>query len=511
MLPVRLDHNVPPFGFGEYQAADFSQWQGDTTSPAFQALAEAVRGHVDAARAQAERQSKQDQLAQQQAQFTRLQTELQQQQQVLQRSETQLAEQRELLELRSQAAQQKERDRQTEFARQTADLEKQRDELARQTRQSTANDLAPTLAAAERHATDLSAQLQTAREQARLAEQQAAESAQRLTDEIAANQSAQAQLAQQLADAQAQQAKLSAQIKALDDKQQELLRQAASDKQELTRQQQRVEQAEQAQRAAQEKQQTAEQARQVADKNRQTAEDKLRTAEKTQQAEQARLNQQLADQQRELTTLRASAPVASVVEPANPIPEPAAKPVRIEMVAIPNTHYEIGKYEVTQGEWKAVMGSPPPELYFKNCGETCPVESVSWNDIQVFLQKLNALTGKAYRLPTESEWQTACLAGKQTEYCGGNDANAVAWYSDNSGNKTHPVGQKQPNAYGLYDMSGNVWEWMQDKYDNEHDYRVLRGGSWFDDSRILRAAFRYFNVPSLRGNNIGFRLARTLP
>jgi hypothetical protein len=316
MLPVRLDHNVPPFGFSEYQAADFSQWQGDTTSPAFQSLAAAVRGHVDAARAQAERQTKQDQLAQQQAQLTRLQTELQQQQQVLQRSETQLAEQRELLELRSQAAQQKERDRQTEFVRQTADLEKQRDELARQTRQSTANDLAPTLAAAERHAADLSAQLQTAREQARFAEQQAAESAQRLTDEIAANQSAQAQLVQQLADAQAQQEKLSAQIKALDDKQQELLRQAASDKQELIRQQtelkqqqQRVEQAKQAERTAQEKQQTAEQARQIADKNRQTAEDKLRTAEKNQQAEQARLNQQLAEQQHELTTLRTRPPV----------------------------------------------------------------------------------------------------------------------------------------------------------------------------------------------------------
>ena len=181
-----------------------------------------------------------------------------------------------------------------------------------------------------------------------------------------------------------------------------------------------------------------------------------------------------------------------------------------EMVRIPNNNYEIGKYEVTQGQWKAVMGSNPSS--FKDCGDTCPVEQVSWNDIQKFLQKLNTRTGKNYRFPTESEWQTACLAGSQTEYCGGNDLNAVAWYSDNSGRTTHPVGQKQPNAYGLYDMSGNVWEWMQDKWDNEHDWRVLRGGSWGYTTPGLRAAIRlndYF--PSERSNNIGFRLARTLP
>ncbi|MFY9261815.1 MAG: SUMF1/EgtB/PvdO family nonheme iron enzyme [Gallionella sp.] len=182
------------------------------------------------------------------------------------------------------------------------------------------------------------------------------------------------------------------------------------------------------------------------------------------------------------------------------------------MVAIPNTRYEMGKYEVTQALWQAVMGSPPPELRFTDCDDTCPVESVSWNDIQVFLQKLKAKTGKNYRLPTESEWQTACLAGNQTEYCGGNDLNAVAWYDDNSGNTTHPVGQKQPNAYGLYDMSGNVREWMQDCSDSGCGERVLRGGSWFNYlSQNLRAAYRYSFVPSVRDYFIGFRLARTLP
>lgn len=170
----------------------------------------------------------------------------------------------------------------------------------------------------EKQREELTEQLQTIRTQA---EQHAAEAEKRLADEVAANQTAQQQLTQQQTEAQAQQAKLSAQIKALDDKQQELLRQAASDKQELTRQQtelkqqqQRVEQAKQAERTAQEKQQTAEQARQVADKNRQAAEDKLRTAEKNQQAEQTNLKQRLAEQQAVLETLRARPPVEKVVE-----------------------------------------------------------------------------------------------------------------------------------------------------------------------------------------------------
>ena len=181
------------------------------------------------------------------------------------------------------------------------------------------------------------------------------------------------------------------------------------------------------------------------------------------------------------------------------------------MVRIPGRNYELGKYEVTQKEWREVMGSNPPELKFTSCGDTCPVENVSWNDIQEFLQKLNAKTGKQYRLPTEAEWEYACYGGSQTEYCGSNDINAVAWYDSNSNQTTHPVGQKQANGYGLYDMSGNVWEWMENKYDNEHDGRALRGGSWGYGPRYVRAADRNGNDPSNRFNYIGFRLARTLP
>ena len=131
-----------------------------------------------------------------------------------------------------------------------------------------------------------------------------------------------------------------------------------------------------------------------------------------------------------------------------------AKDDGMGMIAIPGKNYEMSKYEVTQGQWQAIMGSNPS--YFKSCGENCPVDQVSWNDIQEFLQKLNAKTGKQYRLPSEAEWEYACYGGSQTEYCGGNDLNSVAWNRDNSNKTTHPVGQKQANGFGLYDMSGNA-------------------------------------------------------
>ena len=169
-------------------------------------------------------------------------------------------------------------------------------------------------------------------------------------------------------------------------------------------------------------------------------------------------------------------------------------PQPFEMVAIQGKNYEIGKYEVTQGEWQSVMGSNPSR--FAACGEDCPVENVSWNDVQEFITKLNQQTGNQYRLPTEQEWEFACLGGRSTEYCGGNDLNALGWYNGNSGATSHPVGQKQANAYGLYDMSGNVWEWVQDKYDSQHDWRVLRGGSWGIDPRNARAANRGGSDPA---------------
>lgn len=181
----------------------------------------------------------------------------------------------------------------------------------------------------------------------------------------------------------------------------------------------------------------------------------------------------------------------------------------IEMVSIPGRNFEMGKFEVTQGQWKAVMGSTPSN--FKNCGDACPVEMVSWNDVQEFLQKLNAKTGKQYRLPTEAEWQYACYGGSQTEYCGGNDLNTVGWYDKNSGNATHPVGQKQANGYGLYDMSGNVWELMENCDDNSCVGRALRGGSWGHYVGDARAASRGGSRPAYRHNSYGFRVARTLP
>lgn len=185
--------------------------------------------------------------------------------------------------------------------------------------------------------------------------------------------------------------------------------------------------------------------------------------------------------------------------------------------------FAIGKYEVTQGIWQKVMGANPS--YFSACGADCPVEQVSWDDVQTFLSKLNSQTGQHYRLPTEAEWEYACRSGgKDQTYCGGNNLSALGWYYENSGSKTHPVGQKQANELGLYDMSGNVWEWVQDWY-SEHYYknspaqnpagpsggsdRVLRGGSWDYNARRCRAAIRFDVSPGYRNFDLGFRLART--
>ncbi|OPZ99499.1 MAG: Serine/threonine-protein kinase pkn1 [Bacteroidetes bacterium ADurb.Bin408] len=187
--------------------------------------------------------------------------------------------------------------------------------------------------------------------------------------------------------------------------------------------------------------------------------------------------------------------------------------------------FYIGKYEVTQAQWRAVMGASATlsaPSGFKNC-DNCPVESVSWNDIQEFLKKLNAKTGKTYRLPTEAEWEYAARGGSKSngyKYSGSNNVGSVAWYTDNSGSKTHPVGQKSPNELGIYDMSGNVWEWCSDWYGSyssnsqtnpqgaiSGSSRVLRGGSWSDGARGCRSANRSGNSPGDRISNLGFRLA----
>jgi formylglycine-generating enzyme required for sulfatase activity len=194
-----------------------------------------------------------------------------------------------------------------------------------------------------------------------------------------------------------------------------------------------------------------------------------------------------------------------------PVAQAADQGPTIQMVAIPGMNYEMGKYEVTQGQWTAVMGNNPS--YSSDCGDNCPVEKVSWDDIQVFLQKLNAKTGKQYRLPSKDEWEIACRGDSEgeVEYCGGGDLNALGWYKDNSGYKIHPVGFKKPNGYGLYDMSGNVWEWSNEKFEAGKPDREVRGGSWDSGAERARAGTSLRGVPAFRNISLGFRLARTLP
>ena len=185
--------------------------------------------------------------------------------------------------------------------------------------------------------------------------------------------------------------------------------------------------------------------------------------------------------------------------------------------------FEIGKYEVTQELWAAVMG-----IKVADCAQ-CPVEKVRWDAVQTFLKRLNELTGERYRLPTEAEWEYAARGGQQSkgyEYAGSNEPDAVAWYTKNSGGHPNQVGQKQPNELGIYDMSGNVSEWVQDCWHANYvgapsdgsawqsgdcGQRVLRGGSWYNLPRNLRSAFRYRNPVGFRYYYLGFRLARTLP
>jgi formylglycine-generating enzyme required for sulfatase activity len=150
----------------------------------------------------------------------------------------------------------------------------------------------------------------------------------------------------------------------------------------------------------------------------------------------------------------------------------------IEMVSVKGNgeikNFKIGKYEITQAQWQAVMGNNPSEFV----GDDLPVGNVSWDDVQEFLSKLNATTGKNYRLPTYSEWKYAASGGNKSKgykYSGSNNSDEVAWYNDNSDGKPHPVGTKAPNELGIYDMSGNVYEWCQDGDDQD---RVYCGDDW---------------------------------
>ena len=195
----------------------------------------------------------------------------------------------------------------------------------------------------------------------------------------------------------------------------------------------------------------------------------------------------------------------------------------VHQVTISKPFY-MGETEVTQAQWKAIMGTNP-SLFQGDPNR--PVEQVWWDDVQAFIRKLNEKEAvNLYRLPTEAEWEYAARAGTTTAYSFGDDASVLgqyAWYKDNAGEKTHPVAQLKPNAWGLYDMHGNVWEWVQDWYQRysaeavtdpqgptSGTHRGRRGGAWNNLDQICRSANRY-SVTGYRDDFLGFRLVRALP
>ena len=187
----------------------------------------------------------------------------------------------------------------------------------------------------------------------------------------------------------------------------------------------------------------------------------------------------------------------------------------------------IGKYPVTQEVWKAVQGPDQNPSRFQ--GGKRPVERVSWQDAQEFLKKLNSMTPRSYRLLSEAEWEYAARGGKKSEgykYSGSNKLKDVGWYGENSYGETKPVGLKYPNELGLYDMSGNVYEWVEDQWHDNYEGtpingsawvdrdegagRVFRGGSWGNGPRNCRVSYRINFAPTFRGNDLGFRLGLSL-
>ncbi len=205
----------------------------------------------------------------------------------------------------------------------------------------------------------------------------------------------------------------------------------------------------------------------------------------------------------------------------------------MHLVSVPKV--AIGRTEVTQAQWRAVMRQEPPS-YFVDCGPSCPVERVTWSDVQVFLQKLSTKTGHRYRLPSEAEWEYACQAGEHHTYCGGENVDELAWYGSsgamssggNSGETLHPVAQKKPNAWGLFDMSGNVWEWVADCVNPNYQgaptngsawmagdcsRRIGRGGGWSVYESLVRASVRgdYSVAASTLSTSLGLRVIRVLP
>jgi formylglycine-generating enzyme required for sulfatase activity len=185
--------------------------------------------------------------------------------------------------------------------------------------------------------------------------------------------------------------------------------------------------------------------------------------------------------------------------------------------------YYVGKYEITQEQYQQIMGNNPS----RSKGRDLPVEEVSWKDAQEFCRKASEKTGLAVRLPTNAEWERACRAGTKTTYYTGDaetDLDRAGWYDKNSGGKTRPVGEKAPNAWGVHDMHGNVWEWGADWFETykadavvdpqgptQGACRVLRGGSWYFDPSPCRSAFRFRDYPVAHDNLIGFRVVVEVP
>jgi formylglycine-generating enzyme required for sulfatase activity len=208
----------------------------------------------------------------------------------------------------------------------------------------------------------------------------------------------------------------------------------------------------------------------------------------------------------------------------SPVDEPGRRKNEQRHVVTLRRGFWIGKYEVTQAQWKAVMKTNPS--YFNKGDDSAPVDSVTLNECHEFVAALNAKVGNVFRLPTESEWEYACRAGSRGAYAFGDDASqlaAYAWFKDNSEHRPHPVGQKMPNPWGLYDTYGNVLEWCEDWYDFYPDYRVtdptgpaegtihiLRGGGWGSEPQDCRSSSRELALGSYPQNDYhyGLRLVR---
>lgn len=186
-------------------------------------------------------------------------------------------------------------------------------------------------------------------------------------------------------------------------------------------------------------------------------------------------------------------------------------------------NFSIGRYPVTQREWVSVMGENPSQYRGR---DDLPVEQVSWNDAQAFIKALNRKTGKKWRLPTEAEWEYAARSGGKNQKFPGTSSDdkleEYAWLESNSGLKTHPVGTRKPNDLGIYDMAGNVWQWVQDRYDRDYyrqsprlnpkgdpfgANRILKGGSAYQQATFLRSSYRDYQGPDKRANCVGLRLA----